>query len=152
MGTPAPAQETLSRQSCIQIPDDYLSRILQEMAQVHPVQYSSMFHFDYIYNVTVSPASSLCVEMCNANVGMLSSPSPAQPCTAQHSSAQISRAKFLGMEFINQLGLSPLQPELATSHRAQPGVDYTEKLFDNIHLFNLSSNLDNVNVDDVVEF
>ena len=82
-------------------------------------------------------------------------PHPAQPAqhsTAQLGSAQISRAKFLGMEFINQLGLSPLQPELATSHRAQPGVDYTEKLFDNIHLFNLSSNLDNVNVDDVVEF
>ena len=77
---------------------------------------------------------------------------PAQHSTAQLGSAQISRAKFLGMEFINQLGLSPLQPELATSHRAQPGVDYTEKLFDNIHLFNLSSNLGNVNVDDVVEF
>ena len=82
-------------------------------------------------------------------------PHPAQPAqhsTAQLGSAQISRAKFLGMEFINQMGLSPLQPELATSHRAQPGVDYTEKLFDNIHLFNSSSNLDNVNVDDVVEF
>ena len=77
---------------------------------------------------------------------------PAQHSTAQLGSAQISRAKFLGMEFINQLGLSPLQPELATSHWAQPGVDYTEKLFDNIHLFNLSSNLGNVNVDDVVEF
>ena len=56
------------------------------------------------------------------------------------------------MEFINQMGLSPLQPELPTGHRAQPGVDYTKKLFDNVHLFNLSSNLDNVNVDDVVEF
>ena len=76
-------------------------------------------------------------------------PHPAQHSTAQLGSAQISRAKFLGMEFINQLGLSPLQP---ASHRAQPGVDYTEKLFDNIHLFDLSSNLDNVNVDDVVEF
>ena len=54
---------------------------------------------------------------------------PSQHSPAPLGSAQISRAKFLGMEFINQLGLSPLQP---ASHRAQPGVDYTEKLFDNI--------------------
>ena len=47
-------------------------------------------------------------------------PQPAQPSPARLGSAQISRAKFLGMEFINQMGLSPLQPELATSHRA-PG-------------------------------
>ena len=45
---------------------------------------------------------------------------PSQLSPARLGSAQISRAKFLGMEFINQMGLSPLQPELATSHRA-PG-------------------------------
>ena len=64
-------------------------------------------------NITVSSLQPLCRGVQCAKQMLECCPHPAQPAqhsTAQLGSAQISRAKFLGMEFINQLGLSPLQP------------------------------------------
>ena len=57
-------------------PDDHLSRILQEMAQVHPEQWLSQCFISIIFAM-LRWLSSLGVEVCNANVGVLSSPTPA---------------------------------------------------------------------------
>ena len=120
VGAPAPAQETLSRQrrtgSCIQMmiyPAS--SRRWHILAQVHPAQFSSLdVSFPWWMQCCgVSSLQPLCRGVQCAKQMLECCPHPAQPAqhsTAQLGSAQISRAKFLGMEFINQLGLSPLQP------------------------------------------
>ena len=77
--------------------------------------------------------------------------SPAQPSPARHKSLALNFSEWNLLIRWDYRHYSQSSPP-ATGHRAQPGVDYTKKLFDNVHLFNLSSNLDNVNVDDVVEF
>ena len=127
VGAPAPAQETLSRQrrtgSCSQMIIYPASSRRWHKCTLSSGSVNASFRlYLQCYGGSIQPPASVsrcAMQMleCCLHPPHLSTASPVQPSPDQPGSAQISRAKFLGMEFINQMGLSPLQPELATSHR-----------------------------------
>ena len=132
VGAPAPAQKTLSRQrrtgSCSQM------MIYPASSRSAPGAVAqSILHFDYICNVTVAIQPRCRGVQCKCWSAVLTHPSqlsPARLGSALHKSLALNFSEWNLLIRWDYRHYSQSSPP-AAGHRAQPGVDYTKKLFDN---------------------